>query len=275
MPSSSKGQDRRTSFQGKLFAFLLFVSLTLLFYGRALSLGDPVETKKTRPDPDALILRTVRRDLELQARRKVLDYDLCIRHRKLDRTGRTVREWTECLTVHGDRRPDYGTRQDPRSHGKSDKESEPPFSLARMVDHYRYELLGMDRIHGIPCYRIAYYPKKDLPARNREEKVLHHVSGCLWVAQKDGTLMKNQGHLLEPVPVAWLFVTVQELSFTFDTQLLPNGDFGPKEIRYRYWISIPFFDLREEVVRTFSHFRPSPLHLSGGPVREERPPGRP
>lgn len=244
--------DIRVVVRGNLWVILLAATgVGLVGLGKLLWASEPFP-KDTRAYE--LVLRTVQRDRQLQARRKAWDYELCIDHKRLDPQGKVLSEWKECQLVSQDRRPDYGTRQGAIS-PSHDSKGESPFQLSRVIDHFSYQLAGTDHIHGVPCYRIVYFPKREVVARNREEKVLHHVHGTLWVAQEDGTLMKNEGELQEPVSIAWILVTVREFRFTFDTQRLPNGDFGPREIRYRYWISFPFFHYREEIVRKISHFR--------------------
>ena len=45
------------------------------------------------------------------------------------------------------------------------------------------------------------------------------------------------------------------MEFHFDAMRMPNGDAGPKEVQYRYLVSIPFGQLHERDTRTMSHYR--------------------
>ena len=110
---------------------------------------------------------------------------------------------------------------------------------------------------GVDCYKIGFTPKPDMPYDNREEKVLNNVSGHIWASVQDYSLIKNEGSLMRPVSVAWFFATLREMEFHFDAMRMPNGDFGPGRLQYRYLVGIPFTQLHERDTRIMSNYRPS------------------
>jgi hypothetical protein len=161
--------------------------------------------------------------------------------------------------VTGDLRPGYGTRSTPgdpeREAQKTSKEE--PFELLKIIDHYTYTLEGEETVDGVDCYKIGFTPKPDMPYANREEKVLNNVSGHIWAAKNDYSLIKNEGSLMSPVSVAWIFASLREMEFHFDAMRMPNGDYGPGRLQYRYLVGIPFTQLHERDTRVMSNYRPA------------------
>lgn len=217
------------------------------------------------PSADEIISRVVAQDKLLVQRRKAFDYDLEIIREKLDDNRAVTDTIKEHQVVIGDHRPNYDTRA---ATGNPDDEArkasrEEPFELLNIIDHYTYSLEGEEVADGVLCYKIAFTPKPDMPYENREEKVLNAVSGHIWASTKDYSLIKNQGALMHPVSVAWIFATLREMEFQFDSMPLPNGDSGPKQVQYRYLVSIPFTTLHERDTRKMSNYRLTATDLSG------------
>lgn len=224
------------------------------------------------PTAQEIVDRVIKRDKELQERRKVYDYDLVVTREKLNE-DKTASETTEDKSVVvADKRPDYDTRSGLSPEQEAEKQSkEEPFELLKVIDHFSYELEGTDEVNGVACYKVAYKPKPDMPYRNREEKVINAVSGFLWVSQKDYSLMRNSGSLTAPVQVGWIFATLKDLEFSYESQLLPNGDYGPKEVSYRFQVSIPFGQIHERHTRKMSKYRASAGEKAGATTTSTSP----
>jgi len=213
----------------------------------------------TAPTADEIISQVVARDKQLVQRRKAFDYDIEISREKLDSNRAVLSTVREKAVVTGDRRPGYGTRS---STGNPEQEAqktsrEEPFELLNIIDHYTYTLEGEERVDGVDCYKIGFTPKPDMPYANREEKVLNNVSGHIWASRQDYSVIKNEGSLMHPVSVAWIFATLEEMEFHFDAMRMPNGDYGPGRLQYRYLVSIPFMELHERDTRIISNYRPA------------------
>ena len=213
----------------------------------------------TTPTADEIIHRVVARDKELVQRRKAFDYDIEITRDKLDSNRAVVSTVKESAVVVGGHGPGYGTRSDPENPQQEQQKTsrEEPFELLSIIDHYTYELQGQETVDGVPCYKIAFTPKPDMPYENREEKVLNNVSGHIWASTVDFSLIKNEGSLMHPVSVAWIFATLEEMEFHFDAMRIPNGDYGPGRLQYRYLVNIPFMQLHERDTRVMSNYRPT------------------
>jgi hypothetical protein len=213
----------------------------------------------TTPTADEMISRVVARDKVLVERRKAFDYDVEITRDKLDSNRAVVSTERESVVVVGDKRPDYGTRSasaDPNQEAKKTSREE-PFELLKIIDHFTYTLEGEETVDGVDCYKIGFTPKPDMPYENREEKVLNNVSGHIWASKADFSVIKNEGSLMRPVSVAWVFASLREMEFHFDAMRMPNGDYGPGRLQYRYLVSIPFTQMHERDTRVMSNYRPA------------------
>ena len=212
---------------------------------------------QTTPTADQMISRIVARDKVLVERRKAFDYDIQIIREQLDSDRKVVSTTRERAVVTGDRRPGYGTRP---ATGSPQEEAtktsrEEPFEFLKIIDHYTYAPEGEETVDGVACYKIGFTPKPDMPYVNREEKVLNNVSGHIWASKEDFSVIKNEGSLMHPVSVAWIFATLTEMEFHFDAMRMPNGDYGPGRLQYRYRVSVPFTELHERDTRIMSNYR--------------------
>ena len=225
-------------------------SCWLLFFATTFSL-------EAAPTADEVIAHLVTRDKQLVEGRKGLDYDLDVRREKLDENDAVVETTKEHLVVTGEHRPDYNTRPGAGNPADESKKvsREEPFELLSMIDHFTYTLEGDEEVDGVMCYKVAFTAKPNMPYKNREEKVLNAVSGHIWAAKSDYSLVKDQGSLMHPVAVGWIFATLEKMQFQFDSMSLPNGDIGPKRVRYSYLVSIPFMSLHEQDTRSMSNYR--------------------
>src|ERR1700679_3803826 len=143
-----------------------FCGLALLLFCILPARAEPV------PSAREIVARIAAQDKILQQRRKQYDYDLEITREKLDDADHAASTSQEKVVVKGDKRPDFGTRTalgQPEDEAKKAAREE-PFELLRILDHYNYTLVGEETVEGVPCYKIAFTPKPDMPYANREEK---------------------------------------------------------------------------------------------------------
>jgi hypothetical protein len=214
------------------------------------------------PNGEDLIRKVAAHDKELVERRRAFDYDIAITREKLNSDDSVASSTGEKVTMRGNVAPSYHTRSDQPEDEAKQQSREEPFELLKIIDHYTYTVEGDETVDGVDCWRIAFTPKPAMPYDNREEKVLNNTSGHIWASKADYSLIRNEGTLMHPVSVAWIFATLQEMHFRFDAMRMPNGDYGPGRLEYSYRVSIPFFDLHERDTRVMSNYRPH--EASGG-----------
>ena len=224
-----------------------------------LVLALPLNALAAVPSADKIVAAIVARDKVLVERRRAFDYDVAITRDQLDDTKAVVSTDHDKMVMRGDVRPSYNTRPgaaDPKQEAKTTSREE-PFEFLKIIDHYTYTLEADQWVDGVECYTIAFTPKDGMPYANREEKVLNNVAGHIWAAKADYTVIRNEGYLLRPVSVAWIFATLREMEFHFDATRLPNGDYGPGRLQYRYLVNIPFTHMHERDTRIMSNYRPA------------------
>ena len=210
------------------------------------------------PSGEDLIRKIAARDKELVEHRRAFDYDVAITREKLNDDGSVASSETETVTMRGNVSPSYQTRdgdKDKPEEEAKQQSREEPFELLKIIDHYTYTVEGEETVDGVDCWRIHFVPKPDMPYDNREEKVLNNTSGYIWASKADYSLIRNQGSLMHPVSVAWVFATLEKMSFRFDATPMPNGDYGPGKLVYSYYVDTIFFDMRERDTRKMSNYR--------------------
>ena len=224
--------------------------ILLLLAGAALPL-------RAEESAEAIVRQMVKRDHELERHRAQYTYTAGETRQKLDTDGGIVSSEYREERIRGDKSPDYGTR-DERSQslaGDAKQASrEEPFSILNIISHYNFKRAGDAVVNGVPCYRISFSPKEDQPFRSREEKVANGLSGFLWIARTDYTLVRNVGKLTKPVSVAWFVATLREMEFSFDAAPLPNGELGPSRIEYRFRVQVPFSQIHERHIRVMKDY---------------------
>jgi len=208
------------------------------------------------PSGEDLVRKVAVRDKELVERRRAFDYDIAITRDKLKDDDSVASSETETVTMRGNISPNYHTRSDKPEDEAKQQSREEPFELLKIIDHYTYTVEGEETVDGVDCWRIHFVPKPDMPYDNREERVLNNTSGYIWASKADYSLIRNQGSLMHPVSVAWIFATLEKMSFRFDAVRMPNGDYGPGRLQYSYLVDIPFFDMHERDTRAMSNYRP-------------------
>ena len=208
------------------------------------------------PTGEDMIRKISARDKELVQRRKAFDYDIQITRDKLNADNSVASSESEKVTMRGNVSPSYHTRDDKPEEEAKQQSREEPFELLKIIDHFTYTVEGEETVDGVDCWRIHFVPKPDMPYDNREEKVLNNTSGYIWASKADYSLIRNEGSLMRPVSVAWIFATLRQMNFRFDAVLMPNGDYGPGRLQYSYLVDIPFFfDMHERDTRAMSNYR--------------------
>jgi hypothetical protein len=208
------------------------------------------------PSGEDMIRKIAARDKELVERRKAFDYDIQITREKLDSDNKVTSKETEKDTMRGNVSPNYHTRSDKPEEEAKQQSREEPFELLKIIDHYTYTVEGSEVVDGVDCWKIHFVPKPDMPYDNREEKVLNNTEGYIWASKADFSLIRNQGSLMHSVSVAWVFASLEKMTFQFDAMLMPNGDYGPGRLQYSYYVDTLFFDMRERDTREMSNYRP-------------------
>ncbi len=201
-------------------------------------------------------------DRLLKERRQAFDSELTVTREKLDANRAVVSTVTETFTVRGEYSSGAGTSASPGAPEAEAKKAarEEPFELLQITDHFNYTLEGEETVDGVPCHRIAFTPKPDMPYHSREEKVLNAVAGHLWVSIKDCSLIRNEGAL---TPSRFRRVDLRQPAgngIPLRRHAAAEWRLRPGRGAYRYRVKIPFLTLHERDTRRRFNYLPAGAH---------------
>lgn len=224
---------------------------------------------------DQIIERTLARESELQKLRSqfVLDFELTTEHLdsrdrvvktdqirgKLlpDRDGSTIFELDESIL----REQPEANREELEKRGRHAKRFVESINLTRLANRFVPVLRGVELVGDRPCYVVDFHPKKDQPFSSREEKVINHLVGTVWITQDDYSILRTQGYLSQPVPVAWIFATVSRADFEFSaTTATPGAVPMPESFDLFLMIDLPLLEIRQKMHTRMKHHRVASDH---------------
>lgn len=128
--------------------------------------------------------------------------------------------------------------------------------LSRYYDFTR----GMDEpVDGVAHYVLKFKPKdaKDIPkAKSREEKVLAHLTGKLWIHPADFSIVMSDSRLVSPLPFAFIdLVSLRDLHIRYQAFKLDDQVWLPKQMEVAYQVRVLYFQMIRErqkaVMRNF------------------------
>ena len=125
-----------------------------------------------------------------------------------------------------------------------------------LVPRFRCTLVGEAPLRGRNCYLVAYSPRGETSANDREQRVIDALRGRFWVDEKSFAILQGEGSLEAPVPVA-LLASVTRLDFSFDTRPMPDGEAGPGEFRVDLTVKAPFYFYRQQQTTRLENWRPA------------------
>jgi hypothetical protein len=96
-------------------------------------------------------------------------------------------------------------------------------SLETLRQCFQFEGVGLEKRGELEAYRFHLKPKPEFKPKSRIDKVMKEVEADLWVDLTDYSVIELNATLGKPMQVAWLFATVQELRFNYQTVVTPMG----------------------------------------------------
>ncbi len=128
--------------------------------------------------------------------------------------------------------------------------------LSRYYDFHREKDEPVD---GVAHYVLSFKPKdaKDIPkAKSREEKVLAHLTGRLWIHPADFSIVMSDSRLVSPLPFAIIdLVSLRDLHIRYQAFKLNDQVWLPKQMDLSYQVRILYFKMIRErqkaVMRNF------------------------
>lgn len=206
-------------------------------------------------DATALMRRVAKNNLAARERRENFSYRLHVRKDHMAADGTVKRTSHETREVEGRQRDTFSIEAAGAGRAPTKKtEFKEVCDFSQMLPNYTWALKGEETFRGEPCWLVRYDPKPDLPYASREEKIMNHTGGTLWISKRQEQVVRNRAELLRPVSVAWFFATAESIDFDYVAQRLPNGDWGPASLEYEFRVRLPLGSLRQRERREMSRY---------------------
>lgn len=114
-------------------------------------------------------------------------------------------------------------------------------SMRNLLPRYAIHLEGECLWDGQRAYLLGFEPRPDAPSRSRADRVINALKGRLWIRKKDSSILHVEAHLTRPVPIAWIFASVDQLDISYDAaNAAPDLGFLPAsgwvEYRVATWL---------------------------------------
>ncbi|MCC6355131.1 MAG: hypothetical protein IT577_14665 [Verrucomicrobiae bacterium] len=223
-------------------------------------------------DASALMRRVAKNNMLARERREEFSYRLRIKKFYLDGAGAVQRTAEETREVTGRQRDTFSVETaGARSGGAKRTEFKEVCDFATMLPNYTWTPAGETSFDGEPCWLVRYDPKPNLPYTSREEKIMNHTGGTLWISKRQEQVVRNRASLLRPVSVAWFVATAESIEFDYVAQRLPNGDWGPASLEYEFRVRIPFGSLRQRERREMDRYSRNPEQRIHPTARDAAP----
>ncbi|VVM05623.1 hypothetical protein MAMC_00704 [Methylacidimicrobium cyclopophantes] len=189
------------------------------------------------PGLEEILREVVARDDEAKQRLLRLEYCQEIRTDQLDGSGNTKKTDEIRLVV----KPGEGLLLVPNSsagtvsvqklssqqlrEARAAQQVSDFLAMRNLVPRYAIQLEGEDVWNGQRAYVLAFSPKPDAPCHSRADRVLNALHGRVWARKKDCSVLHVEANLTRPVPIAWIFASVDQLDVWYEASS-PSPDLG-------------------------------------------------
>ena len=163
----------------------------------------------------------------------------------------------EKFTIVGDEKGPLRPEQVTEAQHKEARTSEKiksVFSLKRIAPRFELRLVGEEVCDGKAAWLVAFTSREGQPYANRLEKILNNLSGRLWVAKDDYSIVRTEATLARPVAMAWLFATMNSVSVSYRTVPLEQGR-GPVSFEIDYRAGVLWGELHQRHYISMSGYR--------------------
>lgn len=221
------------------------------------------------PSLNEIVGRVLDRDEALQKALSAYEYDQKVSVQKLDGSGKAVKTRTVQMVVRPGKKNSFTIVADKKGDGafipgevsyrdrkiaEDSEKSKETFALRDLAQRYQLKLAGTAKLDTHETWVIHFTPKPNQSFKNRTEKVLNSLEGDMWVNQADYSILRTEAKLKERVELAWFFVTLDKMTFSYRAQPIPIG-FGPALLKMDLNVSVPFFDIRQRQIISMENFR--------------------
>ena len=145
-------------------------------------------------------------------------------------------------------------------------------TIRELSRYYDFQREKDESVDGAAHYVLSFKPKdaKDLPkAKSREEKVLAHLTGKLWIHPADFSIVMSDSRLVSPLPFAIIdLVSLRDLRIRYQAFKLNDQVWLPKQMEVSYQVRVLYFKtIRERQKAAMRNFvKKDDAPKAAGPV---------
>jgi hypothetical protein len=160
------------------------------------------------------------------------------------------------LEEEQEKRRKFVERQKARNLGKGDDERVP--LDADLFSRYLGEVVGREVINGRAAIVMKFAPKsRDLPIRRRQDYLLNHLAGKVWVDEQDYDIVKAEARLTERTHVFWgILGNIENADLYFEQMRTGDGVYLPQHLSFFFDGRKLFTSIREKITAEWSGYRP-------------------
>lgn len=127
-----------------------------------------------------------------------------------------------------------------------------------LVERYRLEVAGEERVRGHDCWVIAFEPKSgDLPVRKRIDAALNKSTGQMWISKEDFGLVELEFGMREPYKYWGGFLaTINNTDGRLEFERIAADVWVPKSFDLRFDIKVLMVQsIRRHITRRWREYR--------------------
>ncbi len=217
---------------------------------------------------ESLLQAVITRDALTQQQLKTMQYREHIQTERLDAQGKVSQRQDmqlivrpggnpelQVVSVHGPSMPTNPDEAAAQARKQQAQQRQQSFDLKSISGRFNLTFQGRSNELGAPAYVIAFEPKPNQPYHSQTEKVLNQLHGRIWIRASDDIILRTEASLLQPVQVAWIFASVNSLSFHYE---LPAGGsvYGPAWLETSVRVNAPMLTIAQHQRIDMTDFQP-------------------
>lgn len=126
-----------------------------------------------------------------------------------------------------------------------------------IVDRFEFKVAKREVIDGRATLVLLFAPRPGAPEKTIEDKVYRHVSGTVWVDEKEAEVTRLDASVLNPIPLGWFGAlgALNKFQATVERSRMPDGVWVNR--RSSFWIVARKFlsTMRSKTTEESSRFR--------------------
>ncbi len=128
--------------------------------------------------------------------------------------------------------------------------------LPKLIKFFDLTYLGEGKAIGKPAYIVGFKPKPGVETETKFEAVLTKMTGKVWLAKSDYSILQSEGRLMKPADLALFFAKLGELEFFYKAQKIRSG-YAPGSLKLRFKVNVGLYEIHHRQRMTMKNYRKS------------------